>query len=84
MKFHTVKKYIVRFVDDVTFTMCFDFKTFSISNRQYNSFCGNFEKVSNLFDNLYELSIIIKKLYHVTGAQQTKLCHASWIRHTAK
>jgi hypothetical protein len=34
-KFHRLWKYVVRFVDEVTFEFEFDFKTFSMNNRQY-------------------------------------------------
>jgi hypothetical protein len=33
MKFDKVKKYMVRFVGDMTFKLSVDFKTFSLSNR---------------------------------------------------
>jgi hypothetical protein len=71
MKFCGVKKYVVRFVD-VSFKLCFDFKTFSISNRQHNLFCVNFWNFVNPYDNFHELSIIIKNF----------TCGVSFLRHT--
>jgi hypothetical protein len=38
-KFHRVAKYVVRFVDEVTFKFEFVFKTFFMGNRQYKLLC---------------------------------------------
>jgi hypothetical protein len=48
MKFHRVKKYMVRSVGDMSFKLSFDFKSFSVSNRQHNLFCVNFLKFFKL------------------------------------
>jgi hypothetical protein len=63
---------MVKFVGDVTFKLSFDCKFFLYATDNITYFVLFFVNLFNLFDNFYELSIIIKKLCRAPFLKRTK------------